>query len=327
MSNNPVTEARLIELLKVFKEDFKKELGNELQVKFDAIDRRFDAIYSELKEIKGFQRHEADAIEFELDSVLKKYLKKTYFRMNITKFPIKHINDPYTHEELTDFDAAFLLTPLKHEVDYSRLAAASITIPSKKNQIKEGNTFILAEAKHYINREKIKRKLWQFDRIINIFNLAKKIKGGETVQGVHKKFMTTVQRNPFLANIESYTLFFGAAYWEKGLMDDFEDDVAKYKALIDAFNNEKNDNRKVILYKQLCEIEMEWYSDKATHISTLTVDEITQLGKIDGAMKYVEFIQPSGERYSVKSVVSGPVGIASLSIGAGGLKKTMRKKI
>jgi hypothetical protein len=308
-----LTEERFVLILNEFKKDILQDISL-LKTDISQLKKDVSQLKTDMIEVKGFQNHEAQGIEFELYTILKKYLIETYQNMTVDDFPMKVINDPFgkidihghlQQEDITQLDAAFLLKPYTRKFNYKRLKNLSLPIPTKNPQINMPYIFIMAEAKHFINSDKIKLKLWQFDRICNLFVLAKRINNTpnelKTPEhfGVHPKFISTIQRNNYLANIDESYLFFGAAYWEKTLLNSFESDVNKRNKLINEFYIQDND-KKIKIYHQICEIENKWYKmNYAPNKSNLSNDEILKIKKIEGAMNYVKFIQPSGERYRI----------------------------
>lgn len=323
MSDAPLTERRFIELLELRLQPIKKDIS---ELKKDVSELKNDMIIvkKQVQDLKGFQDHESEAIEFELRLVLEKYLQKKYPLYTVDVFPMKDIYDPYTNERITDFDAAYLLKPYhknRNKELNDRLKEHSIQYTRKKDKADKNYIFVLAEAKHYIDSDKIKTKLWQFDRICHLFSLANDIhqtkdREKRTEFGVHPKFLSTVQYNQYLAHIRHYRLFFGAAYWQKGLMHHFRQDVKNRNRLYKEFVS-ASDHSKIKTYHAIIAIEKKWYNtDQLPNRPELSNDEIMQLQDLQGAMKYVDFIQPSGERYSIIHTTE-PVGISSISLQGG----------
>jgi hypothetical protein len=349
MADVPLTEKRLLELLEPrFQaiDDRFQAIDDRFQAiddRFQAIDDRFQSIDDRFQSIEdkliridkrligveGFQRHESDAIEFELRLVLEKFLRKEYPIYTVKPFPMKEINDPYTNTRITDFDAAYLIEPYRHDKNniHARLKEKGITYTLKRQHNNLHYIFILAEAKHYIDTDKIKLKLWQFDKLIHLFSLANDIiktndKEKRKEFGVHSKFLSTVQYNQFLAHINEYKLFFGAAYWQKGLLTRFKNDVEKRNKLYNQFMIDSG-NKKIKIYHDIIHLEKKWYHpNNLPNDPDISDEKILQLQDIKGAMKFVDFIQPSGERYNIVKT-TGPVGITSISIEGGVVNRNM----
>jgi hypothetical protein len=253
--------------------------------------------------------------------ILEKYLSEKYPLYELKKFPMKTPSDPYTKKQLTDFDASFLLEPLKHKPDLSRLGNKRFSFSLKKDKYdkKMSSIFILAEAKHFLNRNKIAVKLWQFDRICEIFKLAKLYKTDREKYDtlvIDKSFALTSERNAYLSEIDSWILFFGACFWEKNLFDILGSDIAEYKNLAYNFKNASGDE-KIHIYEKICEIERKWYepgNEPETH--RMTKEQILELDTIENALAFVKFIQPSGDRYVIRDKKE-PVGMSSIPLHGG----------
>jgi hypothetical protein len=293
--------------------------------RFEGIDKRFEGIEKNMREIKGFQKHESDGIEFEIYSTLKKYLKVEYGTKKIIDFPIKTLSDPYTFKLLSDLDAAFLIAPYDYKANYSRLAERGIPAPSSKKYISEKtNIFVLAEAKHYISTNKVAFKLSQFDRIIEMVAIAKRIDAGDIPEGIHKSFIKFVKREPMFSQINECYLYFGAAFWYKDDMQKFKKDVEVYKDCVSVIKTAgMGSAKKIKAYKSIKNIEERWYTNTDDEECIppkrdLTDDEIVELEDIDGAIAHVEIIIPSGERFSVNENTNEPSGIVAVSVNKGG---------
>ncbi len=297
--------------------------------RFEAIDKRFEGIERDIREIKGFQKHESDGIEFEIYSTLKNHLKFEYGTKKIIDFPIKTLSDPYTFKLISDLDAAFLISPYNYRANYSRLAERGIPAPSKKKYIAEKtNIFVLAEAKHYMNTNKIATKLSQFDRIIEMIAIAKRIDEGEDVpEGIHPSFIKFVKREPMFSQINECYLYFGAAYWHKDDMQRFNKDVHTYNDCVLIIKDaDATNDKKIKAYNTIKRIEEKWYMNTDDEECVppkrdLTDDEIVELTDIDGAIAHVEVIIPSGERFSVQENTNEPSGIVAVSVNKGGGEK------
>lgn len=263
------------------------------------INKKLNNIMADIQELKGFQRHESNTIEYELQRVLHMYLKKVYKNNTIREFPMKRMYDPYTNKEITEFDAAFLLEPYIYKPNYTRIKEAKIPYPSKNIVTDISNIFVLAEAKHYINYNKIKTKLWQFDQVRHIFSLAKQVKSLKELE-VTPKFIMTIERNKFLQNIDKSILIFGAAYWEPGLLSKFQNDLNTRENMIINFFKINDITKKKEIYIEICNIESKWYDpENVPNNYNLSIDEINNITYINGAMNYVKIIVPSCNRYNV----------------------------
>ncbi len=322
---------------------FFAEFERKLESRFEQIDRRFEEsdkkfekideklmkidetlvrMNTQIRELKGFQTHESNAIEFDLQAVLSKWLKKQYPLMTTQPFHMKRFHDPYTYEELTEFDAAFLLTPYKPRPNTKRLAEAGLPFISKEKEYPGTNIFIIAEAKHYITNDTIYEKLNQFEQIVTIFHIAKQIQAGTHVPNIHPKFRMMITRINSIANIGESYVFFGAAYWEKDLMRQFENDVDMWNTYSSKFQI-ANENDKIRIYTDMIGLEQKWHPHKyESYGPVLTKSEIHQLAKLDGILSHVRFIKPSGDRYVVAQA-NEPIGIAQIPLQGG---RTTRKK-
>jgi hypothetical protein len=336
MADVPLTEKRLLEILDdILEEKLEKKLEEKLEEKLEKkFKEKLDPIYKELKGLRGFQYYESEAIEYELQEVLETYLIAEYPLMKVERFRIKKLSDPKTQQDITDFDAAFLLQNIKYYPDYSRVKEAGLPTPKTKADYTDTAIFIVAEAKHYIDKDKIKEKLAQFDRIRKIFNLIKHIselpenQRTPKIVGVSSKFINTVNHHKYLANVQQIILFFGAAFWQKNLLKDIKGAVSIYKNLISRFNTAQPE-QKLNFYKQICSLENNWYEPgDAPNSSSLSPDAIVKLNTIDGAMNYVNFIEPSGGRYMVVTKKEKvPFGITSIPLQGGKLRKTKKKHV
>ena len=68
-------ETRLLSLIEDVVTRAINRLEEKLDRRFEGIDKRFEGIERDIREIKGFQKHESDGIEFEIYSTLKNHLK------------------------------------------------------------------------------------------------------------------------------------------------------------------------------------------------------------------------------------------------------------
>jgi hypothetical protein len=312
MGDIPLTEKQFLELLD---EKFKEKLK---------------PIRSTIDKLQGFQDHEAHAIEFELEMILHKYLTNKYPLMSTNKLGMKFINDPYTTLPITELDAAFLLKPYEYSHDYSRLREAGLPIPQKYDNKNPSFIFILAEAKHYIHREKIAEKLYQFDRICEVFTLVYRILNkldDPKKLGVTKEFLSTVQRNKFLANIKDSILFFGAGYWQKGLFQEFKNDINEYIKLVNDFKSVNGDN-KLNIYKRIIELKRKWYGKNySPSKNEKSSDDIIALNTINDAIYNTRLIQPSGDRFIIQDLddKKDPMGISTIPIQGGMKTRKIRR--
>ena len=86
---------------------------------------------------------------------------------------------------------------------------------------------------------------------------------------------------------------------------------------------ESSGNQKINIYKQICQIEQNWYeSNQVPNDPELTDDAIMALDNINGAMSHVKLIKPSGNRFSM-SDTRAPSGIIQYSLKG---CKTRRKE-
>lgn len=285
-------------------------------------DKKLAPIQRTLNEVYSFQQHESKAIESELSQVLKSDLKRKYPQQSIVPFQVKKVYDPKTGSLITDLDAAYLVKPILQRPDYTRLINAGLPLPTKPIDVSTSTRFVLAEAKHHLNRKKIAEKLNQFERIIQMFQEAKFITSTtdkEVLKYYTEEFINTVHRNKYFTEIDDYELYFGALYWEPSLINDLETDVEIYKTLCQEF---ATSSKKVEIYKKIYALEKKWYNP----ISNLTDEQIIALKTIDGFFGKITAIYPSGQRYQITDPEANtPVGAASLSL-KGGRSKTKKNK-
>jgi hypothetical protein len=308
----------------------------QIDSRFVAIEDKLDGIDKRLRDIEGFQKYEADAIEYELDMVLQDYLRKTYPLMTIQQFPIKYISDE-NGVPITELDAAFRMTPYARPDDRElRTLTKGDTLSMRPDKIDAHGlapqpTFVLAEAKHHITKDKIVTKLVQFDRIMHMFKVVQEIQEKrakkEVVHG-YDTLVRTVDRNKYLIGIERGLLFFGAAYWERGLLKEFQAAVANMKNAVAFFErplvldgeDSARQRQKLKAYQTICAIEREWYP--ADSLPPREVDDaaILRLPTIERyALQCADCIAPSGNRYQVLSTAQSiPIGITHIPLSGGG---------
>jgi len=312
MSDAPLTEKGFLEL---FESTIKKK-----------IEQVIAPIEKKLTDLQGFQDNEAKAIEIELGMILKKFLSEKYNTMDVEEFQYKTLYNPFNYEVISDLDAAFIIKPHIHVPELEHLEMLNISNTEKYKYETEGETiFVLAEAKHYITLNKIKNKLRQIEIIRKLFTIAKKVLSLENPKakdlGIHLKTISYIKENPLLAKIDSTILYFGATFWKKGLLSRLENDVKELNKLIESFLAETNEDNKVNLYKEICNIEIRWYDSKdIPNNPNLTNEKIINLKEINSALKTVKLMQPSGERYTIMQN-KNLEGIAG-----GSKRKTQRRK-
>lgn len=350
----PLTEERFLEFVKVFDtrmtglEGKVSSLDGKvtgLEGKMTELESTVTKLSKTVTEISGFQLHESKAIEFELSMILRKHLGAKYPLFTVSTFPLKRLYDPQSGKEITELDAAFIVQPIRVKPDRELFHKGSIDLKYAKVVEGHGTTkFILAEAKHHMTRENVLTKLNQFERIRQMFASAKhlvslgpmniKNVSSVTIQPTDtpmveptmsvsntKKhpytadFVKVVTNNPVLANIGESMLYFGAAYWDHGLLDELQADVEKYKKHEFAYMFENpSDRKKLEILNGVHKLEKKW------GLTLSTNDDDT----IDGALKYVDFIVPSGDRFIIPVAQKGPEPIAA-HIG-GTTRKTFKRK-
>jgi hypothetical protein len=295
-------------------------------------------VKADIVQLTGFQTHEVQAIEDDFNKLLKKHLQREYPKMTVGTLGIKKMKNPFVidrTETLTDFDAGYLLSPYKHVSDISRLVERSIPIPSREKWLDMSYICVIAEAKHYISRDKIQQKLYQFDIFSKACLLAKDILNApeelRTAEhfGVNESFIASITNESYIAHITDFILFFGAAYWQRGVFDTFSTDVSNYKEYLTKFAS-ANGDQKIRLYKEVLRLENKWYGNYQTPNKPLSDEDILALESVNGAMKYVEFIVQSGERFTVAHTNAAGPSAAAAGGGAGtgastGNIKTRRK--
>ncbi len=281
--------------------DEMKELKKSIDDMRIEMRNRFTNVDIRIKEGKGFQQHESDAIEFELQKIIEKYVTRVFSTMTMKPFEIKEPSDPITGETMTDLDAAFLLSELPLMPNYTRLREHGIRWRPKKQTNQPSYIFMMGEAKHYINYEKVAYKLWQFDKMQALFDAAKHVVNGGDHSLYNDKFIKTVERNLYLSQIDDFLLFFGAAYWEKMLLEALLTAVKSYKKFSEEFKTASG-KQKIELYNRMYGMQEKWYMYKKYPERAkprLRDDEILNLETFECALNFVQLVRPSGERYKI----------------------------
>lgn len=311
----PLTEEKFNEFLKVFESRM-----SGLETRMSGLETRMSGVEVKLDQVIGFQNHESKAIEYELRMILETHLKRK-FPLNVVQlFPMKKIKNIYG-EETTELDAAFLIAPITPKYNYSRLSRDDMYIMLEKKYIPtDGYKFVLAEAKHYLDTEKIKTKLEQFHKICQTFIFAKNILSNPemNMSMFSPEFIDTVKHYKYLGSIETSYLYFGAAYWKGGLLDRFQQMINDYNKLSSDFES-ASDDRKISIYRKICKLENNWY---VVNNPLLSDADILKLQKIETIYNFVHFILPSGQRFHVP-VDSEPEGYLH-HVGGGGILPTKR---
>jgi hypothetical protein len=350
MSNAPVTEKRLIELLQPFVTEKRlieiiQPLVNEIvliktditSIKTEIISMKKDItlLNKKMDDVQGFQKHEASAIEFELDMLIKSHVEKKSGNKSLVDFPLKKLYNPRVkNDEITEFDVAFLINPpeLLPPPNMSRLIAAKqgidISLLQKPNKYIKANDsmlrgFVLAEAKHYIYKEKVQKKLVQFEKLLNFFRLAKEYKYLETTKGdikslgVTMQFINTINTNKILSNIDlnNCYLYFGAGYWEPKLLHTLSRDLRERHTLIKSFDK-VDKNKKKDIYTQIIQIDSNWHN-----VKSLSDEEIMNLTTVYSPLQYVHLAIPSGMRFKIEKSDDDILGYGS-SLKGGSRAKT-----
>lgn len=294
----------------------------ELEKALSPILEKLTSLDNKFTQLQHFQVLESRAIEFELRKVLTSYLAKIYPTKTITHFEMKELKDPATGKVITEFDGAFGLSSYVPSIDMTRVADAGLPWISKPSDIDtRPDIFVLAEAKHYIHRGKIAKKLGQLDAIIKLFNAAKAYARDKTIRsGYSPKFMRMVERQSSITNIQSFLLFFCASFWDEDMMEHFEGDVQERKNLVRNFFAAKDDEKRLRIFRVLKELEKRWYvhSDVPGQLPqdyNLSDDEVLRLTTLQGAMEHVQCILPSGNRYTIHQTVEEATPVATLAMG------------
>lgn len=347
----PLTEERFIELFKsMFETMFEtiserkfSEMENRLESKLESsLDRKLEQKLNTalspiidkinkmdrlLGEVYSFQQYESKAIESELGQVLKNDLNKKYPQNVVSVFPMRKLYDPKSGHLITDLDAAYLVKPLLQSPDYSRLITAGLPIPTIKPMgVSTSARFVLAEAKHHINRKKISEKLNQLEHIIKMFEEAKIVAQStddvETLSKIYKvDFIHTVRKNKYFSEINEYELYFGGLYWEPSLIATLEADVETFNNLCKEF---RTSTKKVEIYKKIVALENKWYTSNRVVLSD---DDIQKLFEMNGIFGNITVIYPSGERYTITDPENHtPSGVSTLPLKGGMTKINKTKK-
>lgn len=298
------TEEKFNEFLVIFENRM-----SGLENRMSGIEKRMSSLEKTVKDIKGFQDHESNAIEYELEMILKTHLNQRFPLNDIEDFPMKHMYGIYG-EEITEMDAAFLITPHKPKYNYSRLTRNEMYIMLPMKYVPTDKyKFVLAEAKHHINTKKIKQKLQQFHKLRQLFGFAQRLTEHPEIDvaSYSTQFIDTVKHHPFMANMDTDAcyLYFGAAYWDKGLLERFKQVIEEYKSLALEFEMmATKPERKITIYRKLCKLEHNWFPVLNV---TLLDTEILEMTKIDSIYNLVELILPSGQRFHIPAD-KGPEG-------------------
>lgn len=288
-----------------------------------------EPILTKLTHLQNFQVLESRAIEYELRKVLAKHLERKFPTMHVEPFRMKELKDPITDKVITEFDGAFGISPLRYKIDMDRVANHGLPKMSKPEKIDtRPQIFVLAEAKHLLNKNKIAIKLGQFDKIMDIFNAAKDYYITNN-QSYPIKLKKMVDRDRSITNIRTFMLFFCASFWEDDLIDRLQNDINIRNSMAKKFSMAKNAQEKIEIYRKVRELEKTWYMtpDVAGQLPpdyAITDNEILQLKKIRGALEHVQFILPSGNRYNVYEELNDYEPIGTLPIG--GTRRIKRGK-
>lgn len=316
----PLTEKRFFEFFKEYEDRLDVRFSG-LESRMSGVESRLDKVEGTLKTVVGFQTHESNAIEFELEMLLKSHLKKKFPTKDIEEFEMKIIEDAFG-AIITDLDAAFLIKPLRYRQDFSRIIHEEGNYPKLKNNLErhESYSFILAEAKHHMTPDRIKYKLQQFHKIKQLFEAAQNVlKKDEVAKTYSPKFIKTVERNSYLGKIDLSFLYFGAAFWDPVLLKKINQTIESYKNLVAEFKDASAE-QKVVIYHKLCKLEQEWY---AVLDPVLSDTKIVELSEIDSIYHFIDFIVPSGHRYNILSYMD-PEPDGFIFRGGGGKRKTRK---
>ena len=127
---------------------------------------------------------------------MKNHLEKVFQGYQITQYDdkLKTIRDPYDQKKvLTDFDGLLLLKS-KNENQF----------PDAKRIL------VIIEAKHYITKEKVQKKLEQKKQLTHFVNIAN---NPSELLKTTKKFQQTVQAHK-LDKVSDIYLYLGGPFWE-----------------------------------------------------------------------------------------------------------------
>jgi hypothetical protein len=293
----PLTEERFLEFVKVIDIRLTRIEEDIAILKQDVAVLKQDValLKRDMKEVRAFQDYESKTIEYELQALLETHLKTKYPFYDVKEFPMRRLYDPITDSEITELDAAFLLSPIIMKADYSRLKERGVYKKYEPVKPTNGCIFVMAEAKHHITTDKIALKLNQFNNIRAMFKAAKDVANGDML--FSETFKKTVARNPYLANIQTGVLFFGAAYWGGRLVKDFENDVKQCKEFVKKFALEKDSDKKYRIYLESQDLESKW---RDVNLEIKSVTEVASMKQLTGTLRHVELITPSGNRYLIK---------------------------
>lgn len=300
-----------------------------LETKVSALETKVSALDTKVTQLQDFQVMESRAIEYELRKVLITYLSNMYPTKKITQFEMKELKDPATGRVITEFDGAFGLSSFVPRPDMKRIAEAGLPWITKSPDIdSRPEIFVLAEAKHYIHRGKIAKKLGQLDAIMKLFDAAKAYSRDKTLAREYSpKFMRMVERQSSLTNIHSFILFFCASFWDEDMMERFERDIQNRKDLVRDFFVAHENEKRIRIFRTLKELEKRWYvhpdiPDQLPPDYDLSDEDVLRLDAIRGAMEHVQCILPSGNRYIVHKPTQEVSPVGSLPVG--GKRRTRR---
>lgn len=307
--------------IETFEKLLNKTLDEKLDGRFEKLEGRFEKLEEKIDKLSGYIAIESATIEKELQSVIKSYLKNAYPQMTPRIFNMKRISNPKTPTDVTDLDAAFLLYPLRKNINLSRLKNKGIPRIEPLKYEPSNLIFVFGEAKHNITYDKVNKKLGQYIEIKNIFTSAQKILETGDVSGYTRKFIKMVHNNKYLANVTECRVIFGANYWEKDLLEQLQIAINKYKYINNEFVNnvieikileEKKENTNISirsiknkqtkltqLYNHIYNLERNWLYKQEEYMKKLSNEEIIKLSSIDSIFNYINCVYPSGQRYMI----------------------------
>jgi len=182
-------------------------------------------VFTLKKDFHEFVKRDADIQEYEITETLFKYLNKIDYSVKIKPLNfIKIIKNIETGEQLTDLDGVIISTIdkdliRKYSSKNNQIINNNRALHQYKRQLSENTTKIISlnkiyiiEAKRFINREKIEKKIVQYQKLKELLEL------------IHSDIGKT---NPYLIKLnqhhkldrfkkENIYLVLGASIWENG---------------------------------------------------------------------------------------------------------------
>jgi len=204
--------------LKGYVSDLKGDIS-DLKGKFDFLDEK----------LERYIKRDADISEFEITQTLYKYLDKYPQTKIIPKNFIKIIKNPFTNQVITDLNGVIILTNSqklinKYKNNYSELPNFNyiqeykkIVKPKQENNL--SNKIFIVEAKRVMTKEKVIKKLKQYEELKNYLTIIKNLKKDDFQnEKKYKRFLRTIELN----NLNDFKpdnlyLILGSSLWDRDI--------------------------------------------------------------------------------------------------------------